>query len=239
MKPQTILITGAGSGIGKAVALDLAQRGDNLILLSKNEDKLNALYDEILQTTGQKAVIVPYDLEVLTADDACNLALMIEQEFGKLDGLLHNAGILGKKKPILSFDESDFNKVMNINVKAAIILTKALFPLLEKSTHANIIFTSSSVGRRAKAFWSSYAISKFATECIMQLLSAECDYLPNIKINSFNPQATRTNMRAIAYPGENPASVKEPSVLLPYYRHLLSDKNIFTGKALELTDFEF
>jgi len=160
------------------------------------------------------------------------MADTIEQQFQRLDGLLHNASILTVLSPFEQIEQSSFDDVMQVNVKAPFLMTKALLPLLRKSANSSIIFTSSSVGKKGRAFWGTYAMSKFATEGMMETLSDELENT-TVRVNSINPGATRTQMRARAYPGENASSLKTPLDIIAPWLYLMSDKSVgVTGQAI-------
>jgi NAD(P)-dependent dehydrogenase (short-subunit alcohol dehydrogenase family) len=235
---KTILVTGASDGIGRAAVLDFAHHGANVVLLARNQEKLEALYDQIETETETKPIIFPYDLNLLSADVAREMAYAIEQEFGGLDGILLNASALGSKMSIAQYPEQDWLEVMNTNVNSSFYLVKAMLPLLESSNHGRIIFTSSSVGKKGRAYWGAYAVSKFATEGLMQTLADELGSTTNIRTFAVNPGGTRTNMRASAYPGENPADVPQPEVHMPLYRYLMSNSSEpFNGVSLDARDY--
>lgn len=157
---------------------------------------------------------------------------MIEQEFGRLDGLLNNASILGPRMPMQQIPDDKFAEVMQVNVQATFGLTRALLPLLQLSEDASVVFTSSGVGRKGRAYWGAYAVSKFATEGLMQVLADELDET-HVRANSVNPGATRTSMRAAAYPGEHPDSNPAPEDIMPVYLYLLGpDSKGVNGQAL-------
>jgi NAD(P)-dependent dehydrogenase (short-subunit alcohol dehydrogenase family) len=221
LEGRVILITGAGDGIGKSVALAAAKHGATVVLLGKTEKKLNAVYDQIVAEGGQQPAIVPLNLSGLTPENVAELASMLESEFGRLDGVLHNAAMLGVRAPFEHIAPMTWLEVMQVNVNAQFLLTQALLPLLRVSEDARLLFTTSSVGRRAKAYWGAYSISKFATEGMMQLLAAELDGT-HVRVNAINPGPTRTKMRANAYPGEDPSSVKSAESLNELYVYLLS-----------------
>ena len=230
---KVILVTGAGDGIGKVAAIEFAKHGATVILLGKTTKKLEAVYDEIVAAGGPQPAIVPLDLKGATQQNYRDLAATIDQQFGKLDGLLNNAGILGALGPMEHFCTSTFENIMKVNVTAQAMLTKALFPVLKKSNNASVVFTSSGVGREGREFWGAYAISKFATEGMMQTWSKEVDKT-NIRINCINPGATRTSMRASAYPGEDKDKLATPEDLMPTYLYLMSDDSSdVNGQSLD------
>ncbi|MBN3564544.1 YciK family oxidoreductase [Aliamphritea spongicola] len=230
---KNILITGAGDGIGRAAALCFASYGATVILLGRTEEKLEYVYDEIEAAGYPQAAIVPLNLESATETDYDSLAAMLEQEFGKLDGILHNASLLGMRTPLEGYDPSIWQRVMQVNVNAAFMLTQALLSLTQAAENASIVFTSSSVGRKGKAYWGAYSVSKFATEGMMQILADELESVTNIRVNCINPGATRTNMRANAYPAENPATVAAPADIMPVYLYLFGDDSLHVkGESL-------
>ncbi|MDX1799461.1 MAG: YciK family oxidoreductase [Marinobacter sp.] len=222
LKDRIIMVTGAGSGIGRAAAKAYAAHGATVILLGRTISKLEAVYDEIEAAGHPMPAIVPLNLEGAAVKDYEEMAMTIEQNFGRLDGLLHNAALLGQRSPVELQDPEGWNKVMHVNVNAAFLLSRALIPLLRESGDASMIFTSSSVGRKAKAYWGAYAVSKFAVEGLSQLLASELDdERHNIRVNTLNPGATRTSMRARAYPAENPNTNPTPDEIMPAYLYLM------------------
>ncbi len=228
---RTILITGAGRGIGAQAARTYAAYGATVLLLGKTEKHLNAVYDEILAAGHAEPVVIPLDLEKASPEAYTELAAMIEAEFGHLDGLLHNASILGPRTPLEQLAGDNFAKVMQINVNAMFMLNSAMLPLLRLAPDASVIFTSSSVGRKGRAYWGAYAVSKFATEGLMQVMADELDDTA-IRANSLNPGGTRTDMRAHAYPGENPDNNPTPAEIMPLYLYLMGPDSIgVTGQA--------
>lgn len=232
LKDRIILVTGAGRGIGAQAARTYAAHGATVLLLGKTEKRLNAVYDEIVAAGHSEPVVIPLNLEKATQDAYNELAAMIETEFGHLDGLLHNASILGPRTPLEQLSGENFAKVMQINVNAMFMLTSAMLPLLRLSKDASVIFTSSSVGRKGRAYWGAYAVSKFATEGLMQVMADETEGTL-IRANSINPGATRTDMRAHAYPGENPDNNPTPAEIMPLYLYLMgADSADVTGQAL-------
>ena len=233
LKDRIILVTGAGRGIGAEAARTYAAHGATVLLLGKTEKNLNTVYDEIVAAGHPKPVVIPLNLEKASDEAYQELGAMIEDEFGHLDGLLHNASILGPRTPLEQLSGENFAKVMQINVNAMFMLTSAMLPLLRLSKDASVIFTSSSVGRKGRAYWGAYAVSKFATEGLMQVMADEMDDTA-IRANSINPGATRTDMRAHAYPGENPLNNPTPAEIMPLYLYLMGpDSKGVTGQAMD------
>ncbi|RTR34195.1 YciK family oxidoreductase [Shewanella atlantica] len=222
---KTILVTGAGDGIGRAAAISFAEHGATVILLGKTVKKLEAVYDEIEQAGYPKPAIVPLDLKGATEQNYLDMAQTIEEQFGHLDGLLHNASMLGVLGPFEHINMDSVNEVMQVNVIAEIMMTKALLPVMKKAPQASLVFTSSGVGRQGRAFWGEYAISKFATEGMMQSIAHEYDG-SNLRVNSINPGATRTAMRANAYPAENPQTLKTAEEIMATYLYLMGNDSV-------------
>ncbi|SEG40100.1 YciK family oxidoreductase [Vibrio hangzhouensis] len=220
LQGKVILVTGAGAGIGRQAALSYAEHGATVILLGRNVKNLELIYDEIESKGYPLPAIIPLDLKGATKQNYVDMAETIEGQFGRLDGILHNAGVLGTLSPFDQIDEETFDDVMQINVKAEFLMTQALLPALKKSDAGRVIFTSSTVGHSGRAFWGTYAISKFAVEGMMQILADELSDTA-IRVNAINPGATRTRMREKAYPGEDANSLKTPKDIIPLYLHLM------------------
>lgn len=225
LKNKVILVTGAGDGIGKQAALHYAQHGATVILLGRTVAKLEAVYDEIEAAGYPTPAIVPLDLKGATKQHYIDMAETIQSQFGKLDGLLHNAGLLGMLSPFEQFEESIFDEVMQINVKAQFLMTQALLPVLQQSNDARIVFTTSTVGHQGRAFWGAYAISKFATEGMMQTLAHEMEGT-TVKVNAINPGGTHTRMRAQAFPAEDISLLKTPKDIMPLYVYLMAPEGV-------------
>ena len=231
LQNQVILITGAGSGIGRTAAIDCSRLGATVILLGRTLEKLEAVYDEIESAGYGQPAIYPLDLSSAKDEDYTELAEILEGEFGRLDGLVHNASILGERTPLSNYESRTWRLVMHVNVTAAFMMTQALLPLLETSKDASVIFTSSGVGAQGKAYWGAYCVSKFATEGMAQMLAEETENTSNIRVNIINPGATRTNMRAQVYPGEDPALNLTPEDIMPTYQYLLGPDSLgITGQ---------
>jgi NAD(P)-dependent dehydrogenase (short-subunit alcohol dehydrogenase family) len=235
LKDRIIMVTGAGSGIGRTAAKAYAAHGATVILVGRTVSKLESVYDEIESAGHPKPAIVPMNFEGAAVKEYEELAMTIEDNFNRLDGLLHNAAILGTRSPVELYDPEIWSKVMQVNATAPFLLSRAMIPLLRKSDAASVIFTSSGVGRKAKAYWGAYAVSKFAIEGMSQLLAEELDDdRNNVRVNSLNPGATRTNMRARAYPAENPQHNPKPEDLMPVYLYLMGrDSRELSGQQID------
>jgi NAD(P)-dependent dehydrogenase (short-subunit alcohol dehydrogenase family) len=230
---KTILVTGAGDGIGKEAAITFAKYGATVILLGKTTKKLEAVYDLIVAAGYPEPAIVPLDLNGATKKHYQDMANTIKAEFGKLDGVLHNAGMLGVLTPFEHIDLETWQKILQVNLTSAMLMTQALLPVMALAPHASLVFTSSGVGRKGRAYWGAYSVSKFGTEGLMQLIADEYE-TSTIRTNCINPGATRTKMRTAAYPGENQLTLKTPADLMPLYIYLMSDESIgVNGQSLD------
>jgi NAD(P)-dependent dehydrogenase (short-subunit alcohol dehydrogenase family) len=212
---RVILVTGATAGIGRAVSRALVQHGATVLLHGRNAKSLDALYHE-LAPLGPEPAVAQLDLERAQGPEYQALTDEIEKRYGRLDGLLHNASLLGDRSPIEHYDIGLWQRVLLVNLTAPFILTRCFLPLLRNSSDASVLFTTSGVGNRGRAFWGAYSASKFGTEGLAQVLADELENTV-IRVNAINPGATRTRMRARAYPAENPDTLLPPeSVVLPY-----------------------
>lgn len=220
---RVILVTGANRGIGRDAALHFASLGAEVLLMGRDEEGLNFVYDEIVAQGYTEPATILFDLERASVDDYSTISHQLAETFDKIDGLVHNAALLGDRTSIEQYTPETWLRLMQVNVNAPFLLTRALLPLLENSPSGRILFTSSSVGLKGRGNWGAYAASKAAIENLNQTLADELDQVSNVKTNSINPGATRTLMRAQAFPGENPASVKAASALMPTYAYLMSD----------------
>lgn len=234
LQDRIILVTGASDGIGKALACHVAACGAQVILHGKDTKKLEAVYDQIeaMENAPRPSIAV---LDLASAESAAYLSLasVIEQEFGRLDGLVHNAGILGQRLSIEQYDVGDWQRVMHINLTAPFVLTQVLMPLLKKSDDPTTLFTSSGVAKIGKAFWGAYSVSKFGTEGLCQILAAENQHTA-MRFNCINPGAVRTKMRLAAYPAEDRNASKAPEQILAAYIYLLGpDSKGVTGTSID------
>jgi NAD(P)-dependent dehydrogenase (short-subunit alcohol dehydrogenase family) len=234
LRDRIILITGSSDGIGKALALHAASLGAQVILHGRSVPKLEKIYDEIEAIDGApRPSIAVLDLESANAESYTTLAQSIESEFGRLDGLVLNASILGERYSIEQYDAVLWQKVMHVNVTSVFAMTQVFLPLLQQSVDPSVIFTSSGVGRTGKAFWGAYAASKFATEGLSQILADEHRH-GKLRSNCINPGATRTNMRLAAYPAEDRDALKRPEEILAPYVYLLGpDSKGVTGESFD------
>ncbi|WP_434355460.1 YciK family oxidoreductase [Parasalinivibrio latis] len=233
LKGKVILVTGAGAGIGRQAALSYASHGATVILLGRTVAKLEKVYDEIEALGAPQPAIIPLDMNGANEQNYIDMAETIEGQFGKLDGILHNAGQLGVLSPFDQIEEKDFDEVMQVNVKATFLMTKALLSLVKKAENGSIVFTTSTVGHVGRAFWGTYAISKFATEGMMQTLADEMEG-SSVRVNAINPGGTRTSMRAKAFPAEDTNLLKTPEDLMPLYVYLMAaESKTVNGQCID------
>ena len=234
LRERIILITGASDGIGRALALHCAELGAQVILHGRNVRKLEQVYDavEAIPDAPRPSIAV---VDLASADTAAyeSLADNLATEYGRLDGLVHNAGLLGDRFSIEQYDVVQWQQVMHVNLTAAFVLTQACLPMLKQANDPSIIFTSSGVGRVGKPYWGAYAVSKFATEGLSQVLANE-NRDGKLRVNCINPGPTRTGMRLEAYPAENRDALKGPADILATYIYLLGpDSRGVTGESLD------
>jgi NAD(P)-dependent dehydrogenase (short-subunit alcohol dehydrogenase family) len=230
LRDRVIMVTGAGGSIGAALSRACARLGAQVVLCGRTVHKLETVYDAIVADGSPRPSIAPFDFEKADASQYDSLADAVRNEFGRLDGLAHVAGLLGDRSPVKHYDVPTWMKVMHVNASAAFILTKTMLPLLERSSDPSIVFTTSGVSTRGRAYWGAYAASKFAVEGLMQVLADELDTEQRIRVNSVNPGKVRSSMRAKAYPGEDADSLPTPeSILAPFLYLLGPDSAEVTG----------
>jgi len=221
---KVILVTGAGDGIGKQAAITYAKLGATVVLLGKTTKKLEDVYDLIIEQNLAQPAIIPLDLKGASKQNYIDMVATIKDQFGKLDGALLNAAMLGELSPFSQIHEQIWTDVMQVNVTSQYLLSQALLPLLQNTKNASLVFTSSGVGNKGKAYWGAYSVSKFATEGMMQVIADEYEKT-TLRTNAIRPGATDTKMRSVAYPGENKQNIAKPIDIMPAYIYLMSDKS--------------
>jgi NAD(P)-dependent dehydrogenase (short-subunit alcohol dehydrogenase family) len=230
LQDRVVLVTGANRGIGRAVALAAAAAGARVVLSGRNVSGLEAVDDEIRAAGGQPPGLLPLDLMRARIDDYRAAAAALDSEFGKLDGLAHIAGILGELSTIEHYPPMTWHNVMHVNVNAPFLLTQALLPLLYKSDDGAAVYASSSVGRRGRAHWGAYSVSKFALEGFAQTLADESE--GRLRVNCVNPGATRTAMRRAAFPAEAADTLATPEQVAAAFVYCLGpDSDGVTGRS--------
>ena len=230
---RVILITGATNGIGRAVALAAAAHGAQVIAHGRGKRKLAQLHDDIVTAGGLAPGLVQLDLKTAQGDQYQGLIEQIEANYGRLDGLLNNASMLGELTPLEHYDIGRWQEVIHVNLNSTFILTRCLLPLLKQSDDAALLFTTSTVGHQGRAYWGAYAVSKFGVEGLFQVLAHEYEDNHRLRINCINPGATRTDMRRLAYPAEAADTLKTPEDLAPLYLYLLGpDSKAVRGQLI-------
>jgi len=221
LKNRIILITGASDGIGKAVAKASAQHGATTILLSRSQNKLEKVYDEIENAGYPTPALYPLDLMTAVPENYAELNKNIRREFGRLDGIVHCAGMLGSLTPIEQYNVEQWFNVLHVNLNGPFLITQACLPLLKESEDASIIFTTSATGRKGKAYWGANSVAKFGLEGLSQIIADETEQNTNIRANTIDPGPVRTKMRAKAFPGENSENLPPPETIVSTYLYLL------------------
>jgi NAD(P)-dependent dehydrogenase (short-subunit alcohol dehydrogenase family) len=232
---RVILITGATDGIGKSLAKHVASLGAHVLLHGRNTRKLEAVYDEIeAMENVKRPSIAVLDLATADGDAYVTLAESIESEFGRLDGIVHNAGVLGQRLSIEQYNPAEWQRVLHVNLTAVFVMTQQLLPLLKKSDLPSIVFTSSGVGQIGKAFWGAYSVSKFGIESLTQIIADEHRHTA-LRSNCINPGPIRTNMRLEAYPAEDRDALLGPDDIMPTYIYLLGPDSVgITGQRFDV-----
>jgi NAD(P)-dependent dehydrogenase (short-subunit alcohol dehydrogenase family) len=221
LRGRVIAITGAGDGIGRAVALAAAAHGAELVLIGRTVSKLEAVHAQIAALNKAPASIAPLDLEQAIARDYDQLAAALQGRYGRLDGLLHNAAMLGVLAPIEHYDVPTWCRVLHVNLTAAFALTQVLLPLLRASSDASIVFTGSGAGRDPNAYWGAYAVSKSGIEALSRVLAEELERGGTPRVNVLNPGPVRTRLRRQAFPAEDTQRLAVPQHVVPSYLWLL------------------
>ena len=233
---KVVLVTGANRGLGLAITMDLARAGATVIMLGRDLGSLEYAYDAVVDAGLKEPILYPLDLEGATPENYQELQDNLLNQFGKLDGLVHNASILGTQMPIEQYDIKLWYSTIQINLNAPFMLTQFLIPALLKSDDARIIFLSSTVGRQARAYWGAYSVSKFGIEGFAKILSEELEQT-QISINTVNPGKMRTEMRRTAYPAEDSTTVPLPEKKSQAIVHLLSSSSPkINGEQLTISD---
>jgi NAD(P)-dependent dehydrogenase (short-subunit alcohol dehydrogenase family) len=234
LKDKTVLITGGGGGIGRVMARAFVQEGAGVLICGRDRKRLESVSAEVQAPEGKLFYLV---CDITKNDDLKRLAQWIAQAWGRLDVLVNNAGVLGLMVPLKDYPEAVWDEVIRINLTGAFLVTRSVLPFMIKAGGGSIINLSSTVGREARANWGAYAASKFGMEGLTQVLADELK--PHgIRVNSVNPGGTRTEMRSVAYPKEDPSALPSPEAIMPLFIHLASDESKeVTGQALNARDW--
>lgn len=234
LKDRLILITGASRGIGFATSIALAKAGAHVIALARTVGGLEELDDQI-KANGGTATLIPAD--ITDGDGMARLQPALLERFGKLDGFIANAGILGELSPVPDIAEKVWDNVMEANLKANWRLIAALDPMLRQSDAGRVVFLSSGVARSHRSYWAPYSISKAALEAMALTYAAECENT-EIKVNLCNPGATRTAMRAAAMPGEDASQLPSPEKVAALLTKMVAPEWQKNGELVAFKDWE-
>lgn len=231
---RIILITGASRGIGKAVALECARLGATVLLLAKSLDRLEKVYDEIMALNLAQPAILNTDLEIASAEDYAKVASAIQEEYGRLDGLIHNAGRVGGLTPLAQTPLENWSHLITLHLHAPFLLTNACLPLLRTSNDASILFT---VDETNKAFWGAYGVSKAGQLSLLSILADELDGDKKIRVNGIHPGKVRTDLRTHNYPGVNPKEfTSADEITSPFIYFLGADSKGITNTVYRITE---
>ena len=233
LKNKVILITGAGQGIGRVAAITYAAHGATVILLGRNIENLEAVYDEIDGAGYAQPAIFPLDLEKATDAEYEALAQAIKLQLGRLDGILHNAVRFFSLCPIELQTLDQWNSLLRVNLMAPFALTRACLPLLKESPDASIIMTSETHGHTPAAYWGGFAVSKGGIETLVKIWAQEFEMFPNLRINALIPGPVQTTQRAKTHPGEFKENMPKPEDLMPIYLYLMGkDSHKINGEIV-------
>lgn len=236
---RTIIVTGAGDGLGRSAARTFAAHAADLILIGRTRSKLEQVNDEIRDVYGRDSLIVPLDLATLNEQLIEDLRTGLAESYEKIDGLLHNAGVLGPKTTLEHYPITAWMNAFEVNVHSTLKLTQSVLPIMKNSPDASIIFTSSGLSKTGRAYWGSYCATKFALEGLMEVLAEELSTTTDIRVNSLNPGAVRTAMRAQAFPAEDPQTLPHPDERMSAYLYLMGpDSKGITRQSFYAGDWE-
>lgn len=235
LRERVVLITGAATGIGRALALQAASHGATVVLLDRHVRQLEQLYDAIEAAGGPQPAIYPLNLEGAVPDDYTQLAQSLEENFGALHGLVHNAAVLGTPAPIEHYNPETWLRTLHVNLNAPFLLTRACLPLLKRTPAASVVFLSDDAGRSSRAYWGAYGVSKAGLEGLMRIVAAEVADKYDVRVNSIDPGPVRTALRTSAYPAEDADRLPLPDAAARQLLYLLGqDSRHLHGAALRL-----
>jgi NAD(P)-dependent dehydrogenase (short-subunit alcohol dehydrogenase family) len=221
LRDRVILVTGAGQGIGRTAALTFAAHGATVILHGRKIEKLEGVYDEIEAAGHPQPAILPLDLEQASDKDCEGFAQAIEREFGRLDGILHNAVQGQRLSPLENQNLDLWLKLLRVNLATPFALTRACAPLLKLSPDASVVFTGESHGHSPAAYWGGFAVAKAGLECLVKIWAEEWEMHPQLRINALIPGPVRSPQRTMTHPGEVKESLPGPENLMPLYLYLM------------------
>mgnify|MGYP001169834405 CR=1 FL=1 len=220
---RVILVTGAGSGLGRAASLAYARHGATVALLGRNEAKLESVYDEILAGGGAEPAMFPYDLAAADDRSLETLAGTIAHHLKRLDGVLHSAHQFFSLTPLALQTLDQWQALMRVNLIAPFALTRACLPLLKQSPDAAVVFTGETHGHAPAAYWGGYAVAKAGLETLTHVWSEELGAESPVRINTLIPGPVATTLRAKTHPGLSPETLPSPDELMPWYLYLMGE----------------
>ncbi len=229
---RAVLITGATGGLGRPLSLACAASGATVVLHGRVVRKLEAIYDEIVAAGHPEPTILPLDLAKAARADFDNVAGALRAQLGRLDGLVHTAAFLGSLGPVEHQDPDAWRTAFDVNVTAALAITRAALPLLAAAPDASVVFTLDSRGIDPRAFWGAYASSKAALAALATTLSDEWEARANLRINAVVPGPMRSPLRVRTHPGEDATALPPIAALVPLYLHLLGAQDKSESGAL-------
>ncbi|MEQ1882139.1 MAG: SDR family NAD(P)-dependent oxidoreductase [Burkholderiales bacterium] len=221
LRDRVILVTGASRGIGRVAALTFADFGATVVLHGRNPGALESVYDEILARGGPQPAAIPLDFDKASTQDFDGMAGVIESEFGRLDGILHNASHVLGLSPLEQQTAEEWQSTLRINLVAPFALTQACARLLQAAPDASVVLTLETHGHAPAAFWGGYAVSKAALEAFLKIQSEEWANRPQLRINAIIPGPVASPSRAKTHPGEVSGSQRQPETLMPAYLFLM------------------
>lgn len=234
LKERVILVTGAGQGIGQTAALAFAAHGATVILTGRNEKRLNASYDAIVDAGHPEPVIFPLDLEQATDKDFADMAEAIGGQLGRLDGILHNAARLDALVPLELETLDLWLGTLRVNLAAPFALTRACLPLLKAAPDASVVMTSETHGRKPTAFWGAFGVSKWAIEALVKTWAQELEITPQVRINAIVPGPVQSPQRVKTHPAEARQTLPTAETIMPLYLYLMgSDSRGRSGDIFE------
>lgn len=238
LKDQVILITGAGGGLGGTAALALAKQGAHIVLLDKSIPKMEKVYDAIVEQGGPEPAMYPFDLAGANEAQYFELAETIDTQYGSLQGLLHSAVELSAYSPVCNIKTQEWGRSLNVNLNAPFLLTQVLLPVLQKSEHASIVFTSDSSARKAPAYSGAYGVAKIALEGFARILAEELEAGQKIRVNTLVPGPVDSPLRKKVYPAEDKSRLAAMDSLDALYVYLFSNDSLeINGQTVDAQTF--
>jgi NAD(P)-dependent dehydrogenase (short-subunit alcohol dehydrogenase family) len=235
---QAILITGAAGGLGSTAAMTLAKQGAHIILLDNKLPKLEAVYDSIKAAHAPLPILYPFDLAGANENDYLELAEKVEQKYGSLQGLLHSAVEFSSFTPLAMLDTKDWGHSLNVNLNAPFLLTRVLLPVMQKSGHASVVFTTDSAVRTPKAYTGALGVSKIALEGFAAILAQELESSGKVRVNTLIPGPVDSPLRKRAYPAEDKSRLPNMESLASVYLYLFGSQSIgVTGQVVDARSF--